>query len=322
VSQLCCRRHLRAAVALLVVLLVAGCAASRAPQPVEVVVETPIAPPRDLVIVQSDASPAFASVTRAILHKWKEGGATVYDLSAHADADLTRRLQHHAGGVVVAVGLNAALAVRKLRNTRAVFCQVFNYEDHDLLTPWMKGVSAMPPMAQQFRLWKTLDPQLKRVGVITGPRLEHLIAEARQAASASGIELQHAEVGSDLETMYAFNKLSPTIQALWLVPDNRVLSAKAIHELLSNSRKLGKQVVVFSDQLLPLGGLMTFDSVASDIADQVIARSAQAFAAESGPLPGPPIAPLTRFDIKLNPMAFKQFGLSIPPELKEKIYVR
>lgn len=325
VSQLVLRRRLRAVVAFLIVLAVAGCAAGRAPttdaavEPQQVPVPPP---PRNLVIVQSDASPAFSSVTRAIAHKWKDGGTTVYDLSGHADADLARKLQQHEGGVVVAVGLSAALAVRKLRNTRAIFCQVFNYEDHDLLTPWMKGVSAMPPIAQQFSVWKKFDPQLQRVGVITGPRLEHVIAEARQAAAASDIELHHAEVGSDLEAMYAFKKLSPTIQALWLVPDNRVLSGKAIRELLSNSRKLGKQVVVFSEQLLPLGGLMNFDSVASDIADQVIARSAEAFASDSTQLPGPPIVPLTRFDIKINPMAVKQLGLSIPPELRGKIYAR
>ena len=158
--------------------------------------------------------------------------------------------------------------------------------------------------------------------MITGPRLQHIVDEARRAAAATGIELHHAEVGSDLETMYAFKQLSPTIQALWLVPDNRVLSSNAIRELLSNSRKLGKQVLVFSDQLLPLGGLLHFDSVASDIADQVIARSVQAFDSDSTQLPGPPIVPLTRFDLAINPMAIKQFGLSIPAELKGKVYVR
>jgi ABC-type uncharacterized transport system substrate-binding protein len=317
-------RRLGTVTALAMILTLAGCVTAPAPsvpdvaEPAQPVIPPP---PRNLVIVQSDASPAFAGVTRAIAAKWKDGGATIYSVDAHADADLTRRLQQHEGAVVIAVGLGAALAVRKLRNTRAIFCQVFNYDDYDLLTPWRKGVSAMPPIVQQFRVWKKLDPQLKRVGVITGPRLQHLVAEARQAAAASGIELHHAEVGSDLETMYAYKKLSPTVQALWLLPDNRVLSVKAIRDLLSTSRKQGKQVVVFSDQLLALGGLMNYDSVAGDIADQVIARSAQAFESGSVQLPGPAIVPLTQLAFKINQLAVKQLGLTIPPELKGNTYV-
>lgn len=309
----------------LVCLAVAGCASNppASETSAEVVDRNRIpAEQKHLLILQSDNSPAFANVTRAITDKWK-GGTTVYNLTgtADADADVIRRLQRHQNRVVIAVGLRAALAVRKLGDTKAIFCQVFNYEDHDLLKPWMKGVSALPPIGQQFQVWKKLDPTLKRVGVITGPRLLQLVAEARRAAAAHGIQLEHVEVNSDLETLYAYKKLSPTIQALWLLPDNRVLSRNAIRDLLSSSRKQGKQVMVFSPQLLPLGGTMNIDSVYSDIADQVIARSVQALDSDTSEVPGPPVVPLTRLDIKINPMAVKQLGLTVPTELRKLVYV-
>lgn len=317
---------------LLVCLAAAGCAVGRAPDRVPTpapapAVARPALPERipaekkDLVILQSDGSPAFADIARGITNKWK-GGTTVYSLTgdAGADANVMSRLQRHQNRVVIAVGLRAALEVRKLRDTKAIFCQVFNYEEHDLLTPWMKGVSAMPPIERQFQVWKRLDPKLMRVGVITGPGLDHVVSEARHAAAAIGIEIEHARVRSDLETLYAFKRLSRRIQALWLLPDNRVLSRDAIRELLSNSRKQGKQVVVFSDQLLPLGGMMHFDSINSDIVDQVIARSIQALDTDGPEVPGPPVVPLTRFDIKINSMAVKQLGLTVPPELTGFVY--
>jgi ABC-type uncharacterized transport system substrate-binding protein len=314
------RRRPGRSFSILICLALAGCVASRtvetesdtASKPVPVAVEI-----RNIAILQSDASPAFAGVARAIAEKWK-GGVTVFSLNgdAKADADVVRKLQRHNSQVVVAIGLPAAVAVRKLRASKAIFCQVFNYEDSNLLTPWMKGVNAIPPIGQQFQAWKKLDPSLRRVGMITGPGLRHLVAEARAAAAASGIEIEHVQVSSDLETLYAFKQLSPKIQALWLVPDNRVLSRNAIRDLLSLSRKQGKQVVVFSEQLLPLGGMMNFDSVYSDIADQVIVRSIQAIDTSGPEVPGPPMLALTRLNIKINSMAVKQLGLTIPAELR------
>lgn len=272
---------------------------------------------KHLVILQSGGSPAFAGVTRAIAGKVK-GNLVVLSLKGHAatDAETVQQLQKHRDRIVVAVGLDAALVARNLSHAKVVFCQVFNYEDFDLRTPWMKGVSATPPIKQQFDVWKKLDPKLKRVGVITGPRLLAVIEEARTAAAASGIEIKHAQVSSDMQTLYAFKQLSPSIQALWLLPDNRVLSRNALRDILAYSRKQGKQVAVFSEQLLSLGGIMSFESVYSDIADQVLARGKQALQADGREIPGPSMLPLTQLDTKINVMAVKQLGLRLPAELK------
>lgn len=277
---------------------------------------------KHLVILESDASPAFTRVTRAIAKKLK-GDLLLLSLkgNAAADADVLQQLERHSDRIIVAVGLDAALAARKLGQGKVVFCQVFNYEDFDLLTPSMKGVSATPPIKQQFEVWKKLDPNLTRVGVITGPRLQHLVAEARKAVSANGIELKHAQVRSDLETLYALRRLGANIQALWLLPDNRVLSRNSIRDILSYSRKQAKQVAVFNQQLLSAGGMMSFDSVHSDIADQVIVRSKQALQSDAPEIPGPPMLPLTQLDIKINPLAVKQLGLRFPAELKSASYV-
>lgn len=315
---------------LLICLAFAGCVTTPpepakpkpAPVPVAKTVTRTAIEGKDVVVLQREGSPAFAGVTHAIVKKLP-GKVTVLGLKGNpnADAAVVEQLQRLDDRIVVAVGLDAALVARKLQGTKVIFCQVFNYEDFDLVTPSMKGVSAVPPVKQQFEVWKKLDPSLKRVGVIAGPRLLDLVAEARTAAAASGIEIKHVQVRSDIETMYAFRQLIRDVQGLWLLPDNRVLSRNTIRDIFSNSRKQGKQVVVFSDQLLSLGGMMSFETVYDDIADQVIARSQQALQAPGAEIPGPPMLPLTVLDIKINALALKQLGLRFPQELKNSAYV-
>ena len=70
-----------------------------------------------------------------------------------------------------------------------VFCQVFNYLEHDLLSPKSKGVKLLPPFRLQLDAWKELSPALQSIGLVIGPNQEALIAEATEAAEAYGIEL-------------------------------------------------------------------------------------------------------------------------------------
>jgi ABC-type uncharacterized transport system substrate-binding protein len=275
---------------------------------------------KDLVVLQSDKSPAFAGVAKEITKQWK-GPVETHSLNVNpaAFADIQSKIQLSDKQVIIAIGMPAALMARKLSGKKVIFCQVFNYEDFDLVTPWMKGVSAVPPVKQQFRAWKTLDPSLTRVGVITGKGLDSLLSEAKAAAKENHIQLSHVEAGSDLEMLSAFKKMSQKVQALWLVPDNRVLSRGVLRNLLSFSFKQGKQVLVFSEQLLPLGGIMSVESDYADIAEQVLERVKQTVEGKEM-ISGTPVLPLTKLDIKINPVVAQRFGLTVPAALKGLAY--
>ncbi len=260
-------------------------------------------------------------MANAITKKWKQG-IDIHKLKDGLDVtgEVQQKIQRSNRQIVVAIGLPAALVARKLAGKRVIFCQVFNYEDYDLITPWMKGVSAIPPVARQFQTWKKIDPTLTKVGVITGKNLHSLLQEAQTAAKDNQITLSHIEVGSDLEMLYAFKRLSGEIQALWLVPDNRVLSRKILRDLLSTAYRQGKQVLVFSEQLLPLGGLISVENDHADIANQVLARVSRAAAENISTLSGADILPLTKFKIRINATLVKRFGLTPPEEFREVLY--
>jgi ABC-type uncharacterized transport system substrate-binding protein len=286
--------------------LLAGCAGGPAPAP---------APSSAIAVLVSDRSSAFTGVEREIKKRYPHRVET-YILDGHPalSPGMRKKLESPELPVVVAVGLHAARAAQALAGKKVIFCQVFNYEEADLLTPSMKGVAATPPARELFRVWKTLSPGLRRVGVITGGGLGGLVDEARAAAAEYRIELVHVKARSDRETLYAFKQLAPKIQGLWLVPDNRILSVEVIRDMMTYGVKQGKQMAVFNHELLGLGGLVSAESGYPDIAAQVLARVRQA--QQHAGVPGEPVVPLSRANIRINKVMAGRLNLPIPPALR------
>ena len=200
---------------------------------------------------------------------------------------------------IVAIGLAAAKAGRQFAGTPMVFCQVFNYQDHQLISPGSKGVKFLPPFLLQMEIWKDLSPGLQKVGLITGPNQEKLVAEIRHAAEQFKLELLAQTVQSDKEALYAFKRLTSQIQGFWLLPDNRVLSPTVLREIIAYGRKHGNQTVVFSPQLLGLGADISFTSSDADVANAVLKVLGGATDKEG--LFGPPLTPLTTLRAEINP---------------------
>lgn len=274
----------------------------------------PAPAPSGIAVLLSDGSPAFTGVQRELRKKYLQPMETYTLGNETGYSAVQKKIQSAPEPVVVAIGLPAAQVARGLKGKKVIFCQVFNYEDEDLVTPWMKGVAATAPVREQFRVWKSLDPRLSRIGVITGKNLHGLMKEAQTAAGEYKIRLEHIEARSDKETIYAYKQLAPKIEGLWLVPDNRVLSRDVIRDIMAHSIKEGKQVAVFGRELLGLGGLLSAETSYADIAEQVLARVRQA--QEASGVPGDPVVPLTRAVIRINTVMAKRLNIPIPRDLR------
>ena len=269
----------------------------------------------NLAILLSDESPAFRRVAQEMA---SQAGKPIenfrLDGSVASQVETLRRLQRSTHSTVVAIGLPAARAARRLTDKQVVFCQVSSHEEESLMSPFVKGVSAIPPVREQFRAWRALNPKLRTVGVITGPQQSALLTEARQAAHANGLELIAVEVKSDRETLYAFKRLSRRVQGLWLVPDNRVLSNAVLHDLMAHAVKEGKQVLAFSHELLALGALLSVESSPADIAGRVLARTRETSAKSVA------VLPLTRGETRVNATMLRRFGLTMPSGFEGKLH--
>ena len=279
---------LRKGALLLVAVLFAGCQALPPPappveEPVEIVIDEPPvvnvdpepepkpAPPAPpplppVSIVLTNSQPAYADVAKELTRHFDNH--TIYDLSDKDRPPVTvlRLINDSEPGVVIAIGLRAAVSSVSMSDHPVVFSQVFNYKRHDLLRDNSRGVAALPPIDAQLAAWKEADPTVSRIGLILGEGHDELIAEAEIAAQRHGLDLVVQISRSDQETLYFFRRMIRDIDGFWLLPDNRVLSARVLQQMLADAKQRRVPVSVPSDSMLSLGATISMTTKASDIA--------------------------------------------------------
>jgi len=284
------------------------------PAPPKPVHATPREPARTAVLLSDDIQ-VFAAVAEEIKLRLGEDHVTIHNLDGEpANADrVTAEIADAEADQLVAVGLLAATVGRQTQNKPMVFCKVFNYQDHDLISRSSKGVNLLPPFDIQLQAWTDLAPGLQSVGIIAGPNHDALVAEIRRATDKLQIKLSVRTVHSDKEALITFKRLTPEIQGLWLLPDNRILSPNVVREIMSYSAKHRQQIVVFSSNLLSLGALMSVTSNDRDVADQVLSRLEGA--ADAGTLAGPDMMPLMTMELEINPEVARHLGLIVSEQV-------
>ena len=185
------------------------------PTPVE---PPPPATPLRTALLLSDDIPAFTAITEEIVARIGDVPLSIHNLDGNP-ANLPRiRAEAAEADRLIAVGLFAASVAREIEGKPLVFCQVFNYQDHDLISASSKGVKLLPPFDLQLDEWLELAPDLTRVGIILGFGQEQLVEEIRAATQARDIELVVRTVQSDKEALYNFKRMTQDIQGLCWYP--------------------------------------------------------------------------------------------------------
>jgi ABC-type uncharacterized transport system substrate-binding protein len=297
--------------------LLQGCALLQHKEPPVAVVAPPKPSPMEVVILVSEDNAAYSNVAKAIASKLGSrsfmrymSGSQIQDIRMLAAYRNDRHKQF------VSIGLNASIAAKTLTDSPVVFCQVFNYQDYELVSARHKGVSMIPSMSKTFGAWRALAPDITDVGVISGPNFEDVIQKAQAAARNFGITLHHVTVNSDKEYLYAYKQMADKVQGYWLLPDNRVLSGNILHDVMIFSVRNSKQVAVFSDnakfrdEMLNLGGLFSTGSDYRDIAQQVLDRLEQS--RNSNTIAGDDIVYPDKLILRINPVMSQRLNLKIP----------
>jgi ABC-type uncharacterized transport system substrate-binding protein len=292
--------------------------ASRMPEPIA---EAPAPLPKKAPVIQvailvSEDVPAYTEVAKALAKQLGRRG-NIYYLSGSQleNLKIVNKLKNEEHTQIASIGLNASIAAKTLTNKQVVFCQVFNHQDYALLSPRHKGVSMLPSLAKTFSAWRSLSPGTTDIGIISGPGFEDMIQIAQSAAKTYGFRLHHKAVTSDKEYQYAYKNMSKNVQGYWLLPDNRVLSENILRDIMTFSVRNSKQVAVFSDELLKLGGLFSTSSDYQDIALQVFERLEQAQTTET--IPGSDIVYPDKMNLRINSVMAQNLGMKIPAHYRK-----
>lgn len=257
-----------------------------------------------VAIVMSSRQPAYRNVASALGDRLKN--YTVFDMSDRRQAPVAafRMINDSSATAVVAIGLQAAEAAIAMARMPVVFSQVFNYRDYDLLTDNSRGISTLPPLDLQIAAWKKIDPTISSIGAIIGDGHDELIEEARLAAEKHGIRLHIRNAKSDRETMYLFNRMAGDIDGFWLFPDNRILSAQVLQQILKSSERHRIRVTVFNESLLSMGASVSASAVDANIADTIVKVLRRIAAGDIKNVPA--LSPLSDVHIVTNDAVFRK----------------
>ena len=276
--------------------------------------EPVVAPPVRTAILISNDTPGYQVVANKIAQRLSEDEHRIFNLDGNPanGSRVLKKLAEFAPDQLIAVGLLAATTGRQMPELPMIFCRVFNYQDHDLISPTSAGVKLLPPFALQLQAWTTLAPDLKTIGIITGPGQDDLITEITAAARQFDIEILSRSVRTDKGTLFEFKRLVPLIQGFWILPDNRILSVPVLKELMAYGIKHDKQIVVFNEKLLKFGALLSVTSNDADVADQVVNLLREN--PFGGTAARPRMTPLTDMRIELNTQVAQELGLITTPQ--------
>lgn len=269
-----------------------------------------------LVLLSSSAKP-YQMLADEIARSVGEyvSQVTLTGKTAH-DKSIINEVKASNATQIVAVGLLAAKAVKGIKNKQVIFTHVVNYSDNKLVTENSKGVSGLPSPELLFKDWRKLSPKLSTVAIISGKNLDVYLTRAKKAAKKQGIKLHLEQVTTDKEFIYKSKSLK-SVDGQWILPDNRVLSAKALKEVMAYGSRRGRQIVVFSPKLLSFGGFFYVQPDESEMAKVVLRRLSDS--AGKITIPGDGVLPVMSHTMGINQNIARQFNLIIPDIYRKNI---
>jgi putative ABC transport system substrate-binding protein len=180
------------------------------------------------------------------------------------------------------------------------------------------GASMNVPVEQPLRLFKQLGPQIKRIGIIFNPaKTGYLVRRAHLVARDEGLELVTREIGSVKEAIGALDSFQDGIDALWVVPDETILSNAVIQQMLLVSYRRRIPLLGLSDRHAQMGALFSLSFAsgvdigrqAGELAHAILTGRAAADV---------PYTSARKVYLTVNLKAAQKLGLEIPPAILDR----
>ena len=172
-------------------------------------------------------------------------------------------------------------------------------------------------------MYRSLVPTLQVIGVIYDPeKTGALVKEAGEVAERFGLRVFAAPVASQAEVPAAMRNLLGKVDALWMLPDETVVTSESLTFLLLTAFKHNLPVLTMSDAFVEAGALVALSADYTDAGRQACQLAREI---ENGRLPAAQasIVPPTKVNMAINLQTAGQLGLVLPPEIVQsasKVY--
>ena len=158
-------------------------------------------------------------------------GATVKVFSArtYGQTALLARLRAYRADVLVSVGQSAYDVVRRERRAGTI---IHALAYHGLEPAHIVVQDPLPPPLMVLQSLHAAKPVIRRVALLHGPGRAGYLLRAHQAAARLGIRLQPMEAHTPAMAMSLLRGMNPRMDALWLLPDIRLLTPQVFQYAL------------------------------------------------------------------------------------------
>lgn len=129
-------------------------------------------------------------------------------------------------------------------------------EDWENVGGNVTGTSDMAPTASQLKMFKTIDPNIKKIGILYNTsefNSEIQIEEVKKLAPTEGLEVVPVGVSNVNELPQAIDSIMKKIDALYIISDNMVASSV---ELVSKAAIENNMISVSAEETQVKGGML------------------------------------------------------------------
>ncbi|MBU5614532.1 ABC transporter substrate-binding protein [Geomonas azotofigens] len=261
----------------------------------------------DLLILQSSRSPVYSEALRGF-HAAARNNEQPLVLSDYAEVDVQRLVREERPRLVVAIGDQALIACRKIREVPVVSMLSLSLSqksqpDH------VGGVTMVAAPGRYLDLFAQLGA--KRVGVLYDPKLSGLyLKRAAAEAEDHDVSLTLEPVRNSRELQGKLEKLKNEVDLLWLLPDSTVVTTVNVEALLLFSMTQGIPAVTFTGQYLKNGAAASLDIDPYDMGVQTAELALSLL--RSGPYQKVPVLDPRKIRLQVNDRVLRKLRLKVP----------
>lgn len=182
------------------------------------------------------------------------------------------------------------------------------------------GTIDMNPVAEQVRLLKKVNPDIKKIGVIYTQSENNSVIQTelvKAECRAEGIEVVVKTIGTVNELQTVANALVKNIDALYLPTDNIVAAAMATVKTALKDNGVSIPVCCGEIGMVKAGGLITLGLDYVKLGEQTADMAAKILKGEkkAGEIP---VEAQQSFDLVINKDFAREFNLTVPAELLDQ----
>ena len=275
---------------------------------------------QEIAVLKSRDLPQFDQVLEGLAEACDPAGMRLrhFNLGGKdkAGMDVAEEIRQAAPDIVLALGrLAASVGRRHLQDLPILYCMVPNPARYDLEGQNIAGISQDVPGGDQFSRFKSLVPSLRNIGVIYDPEKSGAIVDAAALeAEEQGLVLVRAEVSSSKKVPKALRGLVGRIDALWMVPDNTVLTSDSFRYLLLASFENKMPLLAISDIFVEVGALASITPKPKELGRQVCTLI-QRYSRGELDLAAVDILPPNNAELVINLKTAEKIGLTLSDEV-------